>query len=69
MATTPPPIGSVWVNNKNPHDIVVVTGHDSVLSKHPNVVKIHKTTSNTQTQETIGTFTWIYKHLESQDTK
>ena len=45
MATTLPPIGSVWVNNKNPH-IVVVTGHDSVLGKHPNVVKIHKTTKH-----------------------
>ena len=66
MTTTLPPIGSVWVNTKNPHDIVIVTGHDSVLSKHSNVVKIHKILSNTQTQDTIGTFTWIYKPLENK---
>jgi hypothetical protein len=67
MTTTAlPPIGSVWVNMDNPHDIVVVTGHDSVLSKHSNVVKIHKILANYKTQETIGTFTWIYKPLETK---
>ena len=68
--TTPylPPIGSVWVHVKDPHDIVVVTGYNTIQPKHVgqknNVVKIHKVKTNTQTIEIMHMFTWHYKLLE-----
>ena len=67
MTTTSlPPIGSVWVNHNNPHDMAVVLGYETVLSNKPNVVRFHRTSTNTVTQDTIGTFTWIYKPLETK---
>jgi hypothetical protein len=67
MATTSlPPIGSVWVCKANPHDMAIVLGYETVLSNKPNVVRFHRTKTNTVTQDTIGTFTWIYKPLETK---
>lgn len=67
MTTTSlPPIGSVWVNHNNPHDMAIILGYDSVLSVTPNVIKFHRTISNSEHQDTVGTFTWIYKPLETK---
>ena len=65
-----PPIGSVWVRNKDPHDIVVVTGYSTVSRKHTkknNIVKIHKVNTNTPTIELLHMFTWHYKLLTQGD--
>jgi len=63
-----PPIGSVWVNKKNPHDIAIVRGYNTVAPignkrMKNNVVKIHKVNTNTTTIEITNTFTWVYKPL------
>lgn len=72
--TTPylPPIGSVWVRVKDPHDIVVVKGYDTIApngdrTTKNNVVKIHKVNTNTQTIEIMHMFTWHYKLLQQGD--
>lgn len=69
MTTTHlPPIGSVWVNKKNPHDIAIVRGYETIQLKHGKsdhkLLKIHKLKNNAQTVEVTSTFTWIYKPLE-----
>ena len=71
MTTTDlPPIGSVWVNKKNPHDIAIVRGYDTIQLKHSgsphNLLKIHKLINNSQTVEVTSTFTWTYKPLSER---
>ncbi len=74
MNPTLPPIGSVWVRTKDPHDVVVVKGYDTIIphrtskaeSGKNNVIKIHKVNTNTQTIEVTNTFTWNYKPLEGK---
>ena len=72
MSTTLPPIGSTWVHKKDPHDIVVVTGYNTIAPKggnhiKNNVIKIHRVKTNTQTIEITHTFTWAFKPLEQRD--
>ena len=70
-ATYLPPIGSVWVRTKDPHDIVVVTGYNTVAPRGDkssiNVVKIHKVNTNTSSIELLHMFTWHYKLLQQGD--
>jgi len=60
--TTPPPIGSAWINKKDPHDIVLVTGHTNIMANP--IIKIHRLNSNSHDYATVGMFTWHYKPLE-----
>ena len=66
-----PPIGSVWVRVKEPHDLVIVKGYDIVAPRGDkssiNVVKIHKVNTNTPTIEILYMFTWHYKLLQQGD--
>jgi hypothetical protein len=67
-----PPIGSVWVRNKDPSDIVIVKGYNTVapigdLTIKNNVVKLHKVSTNTPTIEIMHMFTWHYKLLAQGD--
>ena len=67
-----PPIGSVWVRIKDPHDIVIVKGYNTVApsgdrSVKNNVVHIHKVNTNTPTIEITDMFTWHYKLLQQGD--
>ena len=69
MRTTDlPPIGSMWVSKKDPHDIAIVVGHGTIRLKHVGgknkLVKIHKVKTNTEDVEITTTFTWLYKPLE-----
>lgn len=69
MTTTDlPPIGSVWVNKKNPHDIAIVVGHSTIQLKHVggknDIIMLHKLQHNTRISEITTTFTWLYKPLE-----
>ena len=64
-----PPIGSVWVRTKDPHDIVIVKGYNTVAPSGDktvknNVIKIHKVNTNTPTIELLHMFTWHYKLLQ-----
>jgi hypothetical protein len=67
--TTLPPIGSAWIHKTNPHDIVVVTGYNTIAptgdkSIMNNIVKLHQVGHNTHTIEVTSIFTWHYKPLE-----
>ena len=71
--TTLPPIGSTWVHKKDPHDIVVVTGYNTIAPEGDdtiknNVVKVHRVKTNTPTIEITNTFTWAFKPLETMET-
>lgn len=63
-----PPIGSVWMRVKHPHDIVIVTGYNTIQLKHVgeknHIVKIHKVNTNTPSIEILHMFTWHYKLLQ-----
>jgi len=62
-----PPVGSVWMRVKNPHDIVIVKGYDTLAPtghKPLTIVKIHKVNENTPTIEVLSMFTWHYKLLQ-----
>ena len=67
-----PPIGSVWVHTKDPHDIVIVRGYNTISPQNNrdaknNVIKIHRVKTNTQTIEITHMFTWHYKLLHQGD--
>jgi hypothetical protein len=64
--TTLPPVGSAWINKKDPHDIVLVTGHMSIMARtnKNNVIKIHRLNTNQHDYAIQGMFTWHYKPLE-----
>ena len=62
-----PPIGSVWVRTKDPRDIVIVKGYNTVAPmghKSITIVKIHKVNENTPTIEVLSMFTWHFKLLQ-----
>ncbi len=69
-----PPIGTVWANTKDPHDIVIVKGYNTVAPSGDrtvknNIVKLHQVNTNTPTIELLHMFTWHYKPLETMETK
>jgi hypothetical protein len=72
MSTTYlPPIGSVWVHTKDPSDIVIVKGYNTVTPQNNrdqknNVIRIHRVKTNTPTIEITHMFTWHYKLLGAQ---